>query len=109
MNARANNSVVRSALSVVAVALLAGSAMAAEPVTVIQTVKPEVDSPAPAARYNPDFNHDGKVEIQDLFDYLTAWFAGKPEADVNGNKVLEGLDILEFVNSWLAGPIVAGK
>jgi hypothetical protein len=26
----------------------------------------------------PDFNGDGRVTVQDVFDFLSAWFAGMP-------------------------------
>jgi hypothetical protein len=51
-----------------------------------------------------DFNHSGTVDIQDIFDYLTAFLANKPEADMNGNGILDGLDVLTFINIWLMSP-----
>ncbi|HVU64655.1 MAG TPA: GC-type dockerin domain-anchored protein [Phycisphaerales bacterium] len=105
MNARTNISAARSALSLIAVAVLAGSAMA-EPTHIVPggAAGETVDSKP----YNPDYNHDGKVETQDIFDFLTGWFAGKMDADVNANGYLDGLDILEYINAWFAAP-VAGK
>jgi hypothetical protein len=49
-----------------------------------------------------DFNHSGGLEIQDIFDYLNAWFAGNPDADFNGGG-LAVQDIFDFLNAWFAG------
>ncbi|HMN42683.1 MAG TPA: GC-type dockerin domain-anchored protein [Phycisphaerales bacterium] len=50
----------------------------------------------------PDFNHSGGLEVQDIFDFLNAWFAGDPAADVNGHGL--GVDdIFDFLNAWFAG------
>jgi probable HAF family extracellular repeat protein len=49
-----------------------------------------------------DFNHSGGLEIQDIFDFLNAWFAGSPAADINGGG-LAVQDIFDFLNAWFAG------
>ena len=53
------------------------------------------------AHIDADYNHSGLVDIDDLFDYLTGWFAGKPSADTNLNGVLEIQDVLGYVNLWM--------
>ncbi|HVU63436.1 MAG TPA: GC-type dockerin domain-anchored protein [Phycisphaerales bacterium] len=58
-------------------------------------------NPCPACRV--DFNHDGHVAVQDIFDFLNAWFAGSPSADFNGVNGLEVQDIFDFLNAWFAG------
>jgi hypothetical protein len=40
--------------------------------------------------------------VVDVFDFLSAWMAGSPAADFNGNGLSAG-DILDFLNNWLAG------
>jgi hypothetical protein len=50
----------------------------------------------------PDFNCDGMVSVQDIFDFLNAWFAGNPRADINGGG-LSVQDIFDFLNLWFAG------
>ncbi len=50
----------------------------------------------------PDFNRSGGLEVQDIFDFLNAWFAGDPAADFNGHG-LEVQDIFDFLNAWFAG------
>jgi hypothetical protein len=54
-------------------------------------------------RYCPgDFNESGALEVQDIFDFLNAWFAGNPSADFNGGG-LAVQDIFDFLNAWFAG------
>ncbi len=48
-----------------------------------------------------DFNGGG-LAVQDIFDFLNAWFATSPMADFNGDG-LAVQDIFDFLNAWLAG------
>lgn len=49
-----------------------------------------------------DFNCSGTVSVQDIFDFLAAWFAGTPTADINGGGI--GVqDIFDFLSAWFAG------
>lgn len=50
-----------------------------------------------------DFNCSGTVSVQDLFDFLAAWFAGNPNADVNGMNGVSVQDIFDFMALWFAG------
>ena len=50
-----------------------------------------------------DFNHSGAVSVQDIFDYLAAWFAGVPVADFNGVGGITVQDIFDFLGAWFAG------
>ena len=47
-----------------------------------------------------DFNNDGRVTIQDVFDFLTAWFAQSPGTDVNGDGHVTVQDIFTFLGLW---------
>jgi hypothetical protein len=49
-----------------------------------------------------DFNHINGLSVQDIFDFLNAWFAGTLSADVNGGG-LSVQDIFDFLNMWFAG------
>ncbi len=49
-----------------------------------------------------DFNQSGSVSVQDIFDYLAAWFAGNAQADINGGG-LGVQDIFDFLSAWFAG------
>ena len=48
-----------------------------------------------------DFNGGG-LSVQDIFDYLGAWFGNSPLADFNGGG-LAVQDIFDFLNAWFAG------
>ena len=50
-----------------------------------------------------DFNHSGDVTVQDIFDFLTAWFAGSPSADFNHNGQVEVQDIFDYLSAWFVG------
>jgi probable HAF family extracellular repeat protein len=66
------------------------------PIAVLLT--PVVTPPACRA----DFNRSGGLEVQDIFDFLNAWFAGDLAADYNGGG-LEVQDIFDYLNAWFAG------
>ncbi len=51
----------------------------------------------------PDFNHSGAVNVQDIFDFLAAWFAGGPGADFNGVNGTNIQDIFDFLAAWFTG------
>ena len=55
-------------------------------------------NPCPA-----DFNGDGHVTVQDIFSFLTAWFAKSPTADFNGDGNVTVQDIFSFLTAWFAG------
>lgn len=60
-------------------------------------ILPAVPRPCPA-----DFDRNGLITLQDIFDYLTAWFANTPAADFNtiGGTTLE--DLFDFLSAWFA-------
>ena len=49
-----------------------------------------------------DFNGSGTVTTQDIFDFLAAWFAGSPTANINGG-LLSVQDIFDYLAAWFAG------
>jgi hypothetical protein len=49
-----------------------------------------------------NFNNITGVEVQDLFAFLAAWFAGSPTADFNGGGIGVG-DIFDFITAWFTG------
>ena len=49
-----------------------------------------------------DFNLDNTVAVQDIFDFLAAWFAGQPSANFNGVGGLTVQDIFDFLGAWFA-------
>jgi hypothetical protein len=53
-----------------------------------------------------DFNCSGgehPLTVQDVFDFLNAWFALDPSADFNGVDGLTVQDIFDFVGAWFVG------
>ncbi len=42
------------------------------------------------------------ISVRDIFDFLTAWFAGNTAADVNNSGVLSVQDIFDFLGFWFA-------
>jgi hypothetical protein len=49
-----------------------------------------------------DFNQSGATEVQDLFAFLAAWFAGDARANFNGGG-LSAQAIYDYLAAWLAG------
>jgi hypothetical protein len=50
-----------------------------------------------------DFNGANGVTVQDIFDFLQAWFANDPRADVNGQGGVGVQDIFDFLSAWFTG------
>ena len=50
-----------------------------------------------------DFNQIGGLTIQDIFDFLAAWFASDPRGDFNGANGITTQDIFDFLGAWFAG------
>lgn len=52
-----------------------------------------------------DFNHSGGVTVQDIFDFLAAYFASDPSADVNNSGSVSVQDIFDFLAAYFGcGP-----
>lgn len=50
-----------------------------------------------------DFNLDGQRNVQDIFVFLSSWFAGAPESDIDGLNGRNVADIFQFLSRWFAG------
>ena len=50
-----------------------------------------------------DFNCSTHLEVQDIFDFLSAWFALDPRADFNAVNGITTQDIFDFLAAWFAG------
>jgi hypothetical protein len=50
-----------------------------------------------------DYTCLGGVTVGDIFSFLTGWFSGVPQADINQNGTIEVQDIFDFLNIWFAG------
>jgi hypothetical protein len=50
-----------------------------------------------------DFNASGAVTVQDIFDFLAAYFGMDPRADVNGSGGLSVQDIFDYLAAYFGG------
>lgn len=50
-----------------------------------------------------DFNGSGGVTVQDIFDFLSAYFSGSAAADVNGSGGVTVQDIFDFLSAYFSG------
>lgn len=50
-----------------------------------------------------DYNQSQSVTVQDIFDFVNAWFASNPLADFNGAGGVTVQDIFDFVGAWFNG------
>jgi hypothetical protein len=50
-----------------------------------------------------DFNDDGSVTVQDIFDFLAAYFAGNANANFNGDAGVSVQDIFDYLAAYFAG------
>ncbi len=50
-----------------------------------------------------DFNASGAVTVQDIFDFLMAYFAGAPEADINRSGSISVQDVFDFLAAYFTG------
>ncbi len=50
-----------------------------------------------------DFNGSGAVSVQDIFDFLAAYFAGESAADFNGSGGISVQDIFDYLGAYFLG------
>ena len=50
-----------------------------------------------------DFNGVNGAGVQDIFDFLAAWFAADPRADFNESGAITIQDIFDFLSFWFQG------
>ncbi len=50
-----------------------------------------------------DINRSGNLTVQDIFDFLAAYFGGQPAADFNGSGANSVQDIFDFLAAYFAG------
>lgn len=53
--------------------------------------------------YPANFNCVVGITVQDIFDYLAAWFASSPTADFNHVNGVTIQDLFDFLAGWFAG------
>ncbi len=50
---------------------------------------------------SPDWNHSGRVNVQDIFDFLASWFTGSGDFNGVGGSTVQ--DIFDFLAAWFVG------
>jgi glucose/arabinose dehydrogenase len=50
-----------------------------------------------------DFNASHALDTQDIFDFISTWFAAKLAADFNASGGLDVQDLFDYLNAWFAG------
>lgn len=50
-----------------------------------------------------DFNRDGVLSVEDIFDFLNHWFVQFPTTDVDRNGLIDPADIFNFLSAWFNG------
>ncbi len=57
----------------------------------------------PVACCPANFNQQGGVTVQDIFDFLAAYFGGQPGADFNSSGGITVQDIFDFLGAYFTG------
>jgi hypothetical protein len=60
-------------------------------------------APAPTAPCAADFNQSGGVSVQDIFDFLAAYFTQDLRADVNASGGVSVQDVFDFLVAYFIG------
>ncbi len=60
-------------------------------------------NPASLVFCQADFNCVDGLSVQDIFDFLGAWFAGDPRGDFNGDGTTNVGDVFSFLGAWFGG------
>jgi len=60
-------------------------------------------TPGPIQTCAADYNGSGGLSVQDIFDFLAAYFSSNPRGDFNGVAGITVQDIFDFLASYFAG------
>lgn len=50
-----------------------------------------------------DIDNSGAIDVNDIFSFISAWFASDPKTDFNNSGATDVPDIFEFLSAWFAG------
>jgi hypothetical protein len=78
----------------------AGAPMSGGPFLLEAGYWPGLSGPPPC---RADFNNDTRVNSQDFFDFLGAFFAQHPSADFNADRAINSQDFFDFLAVFFAG------
>jgi hypothetical protein len=67
------------------------------------TMYSPASKPATTCPCRADFNTTGSVTLQDIFDFLAAWFSHDTRSDTNADSAITVQDIFDFLALWFAG------
>jgi hypothetical protein len=71
---------------------------------VVASVCSALPSDAATLTFCPaEFNCSGTLTTQDIFDYLNAWLAADPAADIDGIPGLATGDLFAYITEWFMG------
>ncbi len=70
----------------------------AEPYDAVLLVSPTAETACAA-----DFNNSGAVSVQDIFDFLAAYFMADPAADFNHSGAVSVQDIFDYLAAYFVG------
>jgi hypothetical protein len=59
--------------------------------------------PVPVDVCRADFDGSGGVTVQDIFDFLGAYFTAQPSADINADGHIAVQDVFDFLAAWFRG------
>lgn len=71
--------------------------------TRFQDSSADVQAIAGSAVCIADFDRSGVVGVQDIFAYLSAWFARDSKTDINGVGGVTLQDVFDFLTAWFVG------
>ena len=58
--------------------------------------------PAPSLPLPADYNQNGVVSVQDVFDFVGGYFAGEPRADFNHVGGIDVQDVFDFLEAYFS-------
>jgi hypothetical protein len=73
--------------------------------TITNNTTATINAAGPRFTCKCDINNDGVVTVQDIFDFLSYWFASNPIADFNGTGGISTQDIFDFLSCWFTPPV----
>lgn len=80
-----------------------GLLTATDVTAVVLAATPSDDSVTPGCRPRADMNNDRDITVEDLLEFLTAYFSGAKIADRDGSQSLNEMDIYKYLDNYFSG------